>query len=86
MKKPCEIIEVPNKILHEVAQPVTSFDNELNKKIKRMIEVLKADENGIGLSANQLGLNNRLCVIEFNDPEKKGKQHPFTNLYQSGDC
>jgi len=68
---------MPHKILHEVAQPVTSFDDELNKKIKRMIEVLRADENGIGLSANQLGFNNRLCVVEFNDPEKKENSIPL---------
>ena len=77
MPKPYEIIVVPNRNLKEVAQPVTSFNDVLDKKIEKIIEVLRSDENGVGLSANQLGINDRICVTEFIDKENKEDSIPL---------
>jgi len=70
MKKP--IVIVPNKQLHEPTEKVGSFDELIKNQAKEMAEFLRQNsDNGIGLSANQLGFNNQVFVVEFDDPEKK---------------
>lgn len=65
------IITAPNPILSQVTEKVTSFDNELESQIAELVATLRADENGVGLSANQVGFEKRVCVIEYNDPKNK---------------
>lgn len=69
------IITIPNKILSEVTKKVTSFDSELENKIKIMRGFLKTHD-GAGLAANQIGLDKRVIVIEFED-EKEKNSIPF---------
>jgi methionyl-tRNA formyltransferase len=67
-----EIVTVPNQLLHEVTDKVTSFDNVLKNQAEVIKNILRQNsDNGIGLSANQLGGKERIFVTEFNDPEKK---------------
>jgi len=75
MNKPL-IITVPNKILGEVATPVTSFDDVLKNQIQMMRNFLKTQE-GVGLAANQLGFGNRVVIIEFVNPQDKKDNIPF---------
>lgn len=70
------IITVPNEILSEVAKKATSFDIVLENQIKIMRKFLKSHD-GAGLAANQIGLSNRVVVIEFEDPDKKEESIPF---------
>lgn len=80
MKKP--LITIPNPILSEVTTQVTSFGNDLKSQVKLMREYLKADD-GAGLAANQIGIKNRVIVIEFIDKKKKspaGSSIPFQAL------
>lgn len=72
MKKQLPIITVPNHNLHEVAKPVTSFDNDLKTNANLLHQSLKDADFGIGLAANQIGLNCNLFVVEYFDP--KGKE------------
>lgn len=57
------ITEYPEKVLAEVGQPVTKFDEELATLCADMFETMYAAE-GVGLAAPQIGLNLRLFVMD----------------------
>ena len=50
--------------LQQPAQPVTTFDAELDRLIDDMVETMYAAP-GIGLAAPQIGVPKRLCVIDL---------------------
>lgn len=62
-----KIFTVPNKVLSRKANKVDIFDDRLIDLIKKM-RITQAKNNGIGLSAPQVGYSLRLAVIEF-DPK-----------------
>jgi len=68
-----EIITAPDEILNRPTQPVTKFDENLRKLVRKMEEILKNQHNpeGVGLSANQVGVNLRLAVIRLNPDEEE---------------
>lgn len=70
------IITVPNKKLIEVTKIVTSFDEQLQNQIGIMRQFLKTDD-GAGLAANQIGLDNRVLIVELTDPRVKDVSIPF---------
>lgn len=57
------ITEYPEKVLAEVGQPVTKFDDELAGLCADMFDTMYAAE-GVGLAAPQIGLNLRLFVMD----------------------
>ena len=65
-----EIVTLPHPSLRRKARPVTKFDNSLQTLIDDMIETMRAAP-GIGLAAPQLGLSERLIVVEYGDEEDK---------------
>ena len=58
------ISTVGEKVLREVAKPVTEFNEELKKLSEDMAETMKAAD-GVGLAAPQIGLSLRIFVIDF---------------------
>jgi peptide deformylase len=50
--------------LKTMSQPITVFNGELEKIVKNMIETMYSAP-GIGLAANQIGLNIRLSTIDL---------------------
>lgn len=75
MKTPL-VITVPNPFLKKPTKKVVLFDERLKKQIAKMLAVLRS-EKGIGLAANQIGYDNNVILVEFEDP--KGKENiPFT--------
>jgi methionyl-tRNA formyltransferase len=67
-----EIITDPNPILREPAQPVESFDMELQCTIDDMIETMR-NGNGIGLAAPQIGVSKQIVVCELDEGEEQSK-------------
>lgn len=69
-----EIITVPAPVLRETAQPVNRVDDAIRTQMDRMLETMY-DAPGIGLAANQVGLLNRVLVMDLShreeDPERK---------------
>ena len=65
-----EIVTLPAPILRRKARPVTGFDQDLLKLIDDMIETMQA-AHGVGLAANQVGVLQRLCVIDLRSKENK---------------
>ena len=55
--------------LKEVCIPVSSFNYGEGEDIaKQLLDELSNSENGIGLAANQIGINKRVCVINVKEP------------------
>ena len=70
------VITVPNPILKEKTEKISSVDDSIRLQIHEMVKTLRT-EGGIGLAANQLGYKNKLVAIEFNDP-KNANHIPLT--------
>lgn len=59
------IIIVPDPVLKEVAQPIENITEAIQKQAADMIETMY-NAPGIGLAANQVGMLNRLFVMDVN--------------------
>ncbi|MGE4313229.1 MAG: peptide deformylase [Pseudobdellovibrionaceae bacterium] len=62
------IIIVPDPVLKQVAQPVSKVDANLQRQLDDMLETMY-DAPGIGLAANQVGMLNRVFVMDLNSGE-----------------
>jgi peptide deformylase len=60
-----EITKVPDSVLRRKAHKVTEFDKELQVLVDDMVDTLR-NAPGVGLAAPQVGISQRLIVIEFN--------------------
>ena len=58
-----ELVIVPDPVLKTMAQPVTRVDAGLRAQMDRMLQTMY-DAPGIGLAANQVGLLNRVIVLD----------------------
>lgn len=65
-----EIITIPNDVLRRKARKRTDFGPQLQTLIDDMIETMR-DAPGVGLAAPQVGISERLIVIEYGDDEKE---------------
>ena len=65
-----EIVKYPDPILERKGQPVTEFDDELQKLVDDMFESMYAAK-GIGLAAPQIGVSKRLTVIDLSCNERR---------------
>lgn len=54
----------PNEELHKVAKPVSDFNEELEQTVVNMFATMKY-EGGVGLAATQVGIHQRIIVIEI---------------------
>ncbi|MGB0720676.1 MAG: peptide deformylase [Bdellovibrionales bacterium] len=59
-----EIITVPDPVLKQEAQPVASLSIDIQTQMDRMLATMY-DAPGIGLAANQVGLLNRVLVMDL---------------------
>lgn len=64
MSKIFPVIIVPDPVLKEIAQPVQTVDAALRTQLDIMLETMYAAQ-GIGLAANQVGLLNRVLVMDI---------------------
>jgi len=75
MKK-YDIIIVPDPVLKQVAQPVNRVDDDLRAQMDAMLQTMY-DAPGIGLAANQVGLLNRVLVMDLSVREEKEARNPI---------
>lgn len=64
-----KIVTLPDPILKRKARPVTKFDKELHTLLDDMVETMR-DAPGVGLAAPQIGLSDRILVIEYHEKEE----------------
>lgn len=72
------IIKYGDPILHQVCEPVTAFDKNLETLAKNMIETMYAAP-GVGLAAPQVGVQKRLVVVDVTAGEKAGNLITLVN-------
>ena len=73
-----EIIKVPDKLLKQKSVEIKTVDNKIKNLIDDMFETMYY-ENGIGLSAVQIGQLLKLVVIDIRDKEEKNNPLVFIN-------
>jgi peptide deformylase len=61
------IVTLPEPVLRRKARPVTTFDKNLQTLIDDMIDTMR-EAPGVGLAAPQVGISDRLIVVEYVDP------------------
>lgn len=64
-----KIVTLPDPVLRRKARPVTKFDKDLQTLIDDMVETMR-EAPGVGLAAPQIGLSERLLVIEYYEREE----------------
>jgi peptide deformylase len=62
------ILEVPDPRLREISKPVAKVTDEVRALVADMFETMY-DAPGIGLAAIQVGVPQRILVIDLQDPE-----------------
>ena len=62
------ILEVPDPGLRAVAKPVAQVDDAVRAIISNMFDTMY-DARGIGLAATQVGIEQRIVVIDLQEPE-----------------
>jgi methionyl-tRNA formyltransferase len=55
--------------LRQTVKEITVFDDTLKKEAEQMLKLMK-DHNGLGLSANQVGLDKRMLVLGYEPIDK----------------
>ena len=67
------IVTLPDPILRRKAHPVSNFDKKLQVLIDDMVETMR-EAPGVGLAAPQVGIGERLIVIEYAEPPEEGEE------------
>ncbi len=67
------IVTLPDPILRRKARPITTFDKALQTLIDDMIETMR-EAPGVGLAAPQVGIGQRLIVVEYAEPPEEGEE------------
>ncbi|MGE5464448.1 MAG: peptide deformylase [Syntrophothermus sp.] len=64
-----KIVTLPEPVLRRKAHPVSKFDKNLQAVIDDMVETMR-EAPGVGLAAPQVGLSERLIVVEYYEREE----------------
>lgn len=68
-----DVVTIPDPVLKSKASPVDKVDDAVVKQMQDMLETMY-DAPGIGLAANQVGLLNRVLVMDVS--EREGERNP----------
>ncbi|MGZ6315748.1 MAG: peptide deformylase [Anaerolineales bacterium] len=67
------IVTLPDPFLRRKARPVSTFDKDLQTLIDDMIDTMR-EAPGVGLAAPQVGIAERLIVVEYAEPPEDGDE------------
>jgi peptide deformylase len=70
-----EIITVPDPVLRETAREVARVDDKIRAQMDRMLQTMY-DAPGIGLAANQVGILNRVLVMDLAHRKENEEDEP----------
>ena len=70
-----KIITVPDPILKEVSEPINKVDSKIRLLLNDMLETMY-EAPGIGLAAVQIGIPQRLVVIDVSWNKEDGNKDP----------
>jgi len=71
------IVTLPDPVLRRKAHAVETFDKNLKTLIEDMVETMR-EAPGVGLAAPQIGLSERLIVVEYyeHDEDEENEEAP----------
>jgi len=71
------IVTLPDPVLRRKAHAVATFDKNLKTLIEDMVETMR-EAPGVGLAAPQIGLSDRLIVVEYyeHDEDEENEEAP----------
>lgn len=64
-----KIVTLPDPVLRRKARPLTKIDKDLGILVDDMVETMR-EAPGVGLAAPQIGLSERLIVVEYYEREE----------------
>ena len=67
-----------DQVLHQRAQPVTAFDQELSDLVRDMFEIMKSAP-GVGLAAPQVGVALQVFVYDYPDDDDNPRRGVVIN-------
>lgn len=73
-----KIVHYPNPVLLEVGKPVEIFDENLDKLVSDMFETMYSAK-GVGLAAPQVGVSQRLFVMDCSGGEDASRRYALIN-------
>ncbi|MFP4168257.1 MAG: peptide deformylase [Desulfonatronovibrionaceae bacterium] len=65
-----EIITYPNDILARKSEVVTEITPEIRQLVEDMVRIMYGN-NGIGLAAPQVGVNQRIITVDVSGPDRR---------------
>ena len=68
------IVLYPDPVLLRPTRPVERFDDALRRLVDDMRDTMYAAP-GIGLAANQIGVSQRVCVVDLTAGDEEGHFH-----------
>jgi peptide deformylase len=74
------IVTLPDGVLRRKARPVTKFDDRLQNLIDDMIDTMR-DAPGVGLAGPQVGVSERVIVVEYGEEAEEGQEELPKKLY-----
>jgi len=66
------IQNLPNPVLRRRTKRISAMSGDLQRLIDDMIDTMR-DAGGVGLAANQVGVSQKVCVIEIPQEEGEGE-------------
>lgn len=72
------IVKYGQEVLEKGAEPIVSFDGDLEKLVADMFETMYA-ASGVGLAAPQIGVAKRLCVIDVTSGQNSDEKLVLAN-------
>jgi peptide deformylase len=73
-----QIVTLPDPVLRRKAKSVAKFDKDLQTLIDDMIQTMR-EAPGVGLAAPQVGISERLAVIEYAEEEDEEEDNEKPN-------
>ena len=70
-----DIVTIPDPVLKAIASPVENVDDALRRQMDGMLDAMYGAQ-GIGLAANQVGLLNRVLVMDVEQREGGTTRRP----------
>ena len=68
------IVVVPEEVLRRKGGPITKFDSSFQSLVDDMVETMR-QAPGVGLAAPQVGVSQRLIVVEYYEDEELAEQN-----------
>ena len=70
-----ELLTLPDERLRQKSQPVIQFDDNLHKFTKGLEQAMLAGAGGVGIAAPQLGVLQRIVIVDCSLGLHKNKNH-----------